>query len=83
MKKRCDNPYGSVESVIAAAKKEMDGFHTCMCEDCGVIFNHKQKSTKLCGVCSDARQKKSLSIKRLKKRSAELKAKKAKQDKGI
>ena len=78
MKKRCDNPYGSVESVIAAAKKEMDGFHTCMCEDCGVIFNHRQKSTKLCGVCSDARQKQAA-----KKRSAELKAKKAKQDKGI
>ena len=44
MKKRCDNPYGSVESVIAAAKKEMDGFHTCMCEDCGVIFNHNHLS---------------------------------------
>lgn len=82
MKKRCDNPYGSVESVIAAAKKEMDGFHTCMCEDCGVIFNHRQKSTKLCGVCSDARQKES-KHQAAKKRSAELKAKKAKQDKGI
>lgn len=53
-----------------------------MCEDCGVIFNHKQKSTKLCGVCSDARQKES-KHQAAKKRSAELKAKKAKQDKGI
>ena len=81
MKKRCDNPYGDLASIVALAKAEgKKELHKCICQSCNTCFENELKRTKYCAICAYERQKES------NRRTCERKilAKKAnQQDKGI
>ena len=56
MKKRCDNPYGDLASVVAAAKAA-DKSELCLCKDCGGYFRSIYSATKYCPSCAEERRK--------------------------
>ena len=60
MKKRCDNPYGDIASVVAAAKAA-DESELCLCicanKGCGGYFRSIYSATKYCPSCAEERRK--------------------------
>ena len=61
MKKRCDNPYGDIASVVALARanEKVPVLHLCICDnkECGKFFKSRRRTTKYCHACSAAVQK--------------------------
>ena len=60
MKKRCDNPYGDVASVVAAAKAADESelyLRLCANKDCGAYFRNRYSATKYCPSCAEKRRK--------------------------
>lgn len=61
MKKRCDNPYGDIASVVALARanEKVPVLHLCICDnkECGKFFKSSRRTTKYCPACSAALQK--------------------------
>ena len=61
MKKRCDNPYGDIASVVALAmaNEKVPVLHLCICEnkECGVLFKSGKRTTNYCPACRAALKK--------------------------